>query len=531
MRRNAILLLAAFFVLLLPSQAKTQEPSYALNSPASTIKNFAALMSQDRPAQARKALDLSDIAFPVRDTEAPRYARLLLSVLARIPASVLDQVPDTFQGSQYAVTVPALNGQPLATLMLERHAAGAWQFSAATVSALPRTFQLVESLPQRSNLGYVSDPAPEPSMEARAVMPSALLHPLLWLEVWQWFAILLLLAVAWVIARIVRLLVGLALRIFLRPLYERLAPVSMRSLKRASGIIAATAFCWDMYPYMGLGGTWLLALIVLLKMAWIAGVSWLIAALVDILMDSLGARASALVQRADHILIPIARKFAKFVVFVGATLVFAASMDVNVAGLVAGLGIGGLVVALAAKDSVENIFGSLTILFDMPFGIGDWIKMGEVEGVAEEINLRSTRIRTFQDTVITLPNSNLIKASVDNFGARRYRRLNFTLGLSYVNDFVHIRQFCEAARAVLVGNEKVRADNAYVVLNTLTENSMGMLIQCYLLTTDYGEELQIREEILTQIVSLAAEKGVLLGPMPWMPATAPSTAGASGITS
>src|SRR5205085_10627722 len=98
------------------------------------------------------------------------------------------------------------------------------------------------------------------------------------------------------------------------------------------------------------------------------------------------------------------------------------------------------------KDSVENVFGSLTILFDMPFALGDWVKIDKYEGIVEEINLRSTRIRTFEDSVITLPNSNLIKAAVENYGARRYRRQRFQIRVSYANRAENLDRFIASVR-------------------------------------------------------------------------------------
>ena len=98
------------------------------------------------------------------------------------------------------------------------------------------------------------------------------------------------------------------------------------------------------------------------------------------------------------------------VIFVAMSTLF----NVNVAAVIASLGLGGIVVALAAKDSVENVIGSITILFDMPFAIGDWVRVDKIEGIVDDINLRSTRIRTFEDTLVNPLNANLILAAVEN---------------------------------------------------------------------------------------------------------------------
>ena len=113
-------------------------------------------------------------------------------------------------------------------------------------------------------------------------------------------------------------------------------------------------------------------------------------------------------------------------------LVFLASvLRINVTSLLAGLGIGTLAFGLAAQDSVKNLFGSLTVIFDRPFHVGQWVKIGSHEGTVEEVGFRSTRIRTFYNSQVTLPNSRLTTAIVDNMGRRRYRRIKTMLSLQY----------------------------------------------------------------------------------------------------
>ena len=100
--------------------------------------------------------------------------------------------------------------------------------------------------------------------------------------------------------------------------------------------------------------------------------------------------------------------------------------------IIAGLGIGGIAFALAAKDTLSNIFGSLTVLVDRPFHIGDWVVIGgETEGNVEDVGLRSTRIRTFYDSIVTVPNGQLTNVVIDNFGQRKYRRYRTNVSVEY----------------------------------------------------------------------------------------------------
>ncbi|HWA82805.1 MAG TPA: mechanosensitive ion channel domain-containing protein, partial [Fimbriimonadaceae bacterium] len=228
----------------------------------------------------------------------------------------------------------------------------------------------------------------------------------------------------------------------------------------------------------------------------------------DTVCDAIGHRASG-VAHAERLLIPVTRKLVRFVILLAGLLAALGVFGVNITGLLAGVGLGGLVVALAAKDSVENVFGSVTILFDMPFSIGDWVKIDKYEGIIEEINLRSTRIRTFEDSIITLPNSNLIKAAVENYGARRYRRQRFQIRVSYANKAENLAGFMELIRRYLSKVPAVVPDRTVVELYEMTEMSVGVLVQCFFEAATFGEEAALRNNLMLAIFKAQEQSGVI----------------------
>ena len=234
---------------------------------------------------------------------------------------------------------------------------------------------------------------------------------------------------------------------------------------------------------------------------------WLVYSLWDGLCDVILERTAA-DRRAEKLLVPVTRKLVRFLIVLGGSLVGLAWIGANVAGVLAGLGIGGLAVALAAKDSVENVFGSLTILFDMPFAIGDWVRIGPVDGVVEEINLRSTRIRTFEDSMITLPNSNLIKASVENFGARRYRHVKLRLTVPFDTPEEALVGFCADLREAVRALPQTRDDPLHVAMNDLADTGVVVLVECFIECDTYAEELKEREAVLRSLVHLARARGI-----------------------
>ena len=235
---------------------------------------------------------------------------------------------------------------------------------------------------------------------------------------------------------------------------------------------------------------------------------WLVISLWDAFCDVLLHRSQTLDQRAERLLVPVTRKFVTAIIVISGLLAVLAVVGVNVISILAGLGIGGLAIALAAKDSVENVFGSLTILFDMPFALGDWVKIDKVEGVVEEINLRSTRIRTFEDSLITLPNSNLIKAAVENFGARRYRRQKFTLLVSHDAEPAKVEAFAADLRAYIQKLPGIAPEKTVVELNEITEQGDGILVIAQIEASAPVDELKTKSKLMAEALGLARKRGL-----------------------
>jgi MscS family membrane protein len=231
----------------------------------------------------------------------------------------------------------------------------------------------------------------------------------------------------------------------------------------------------------------------------------------DMIAEDISARVAGHSKRAERLLVPLASKLIRaLIIGVGALIMIAELTEVSLPALLASLGLGSVVLALAAKDSVENIFGSLTILFDMPFALGDWVKIGAIEGVVEEINLRSTRIRTFEDTIVNLPNANLIRTAVENYGARRVRRQRMLLRVNPDNSEAAIGKFVEKLDKYLKTKKEVLADKAVVALDSFDDISLAVLVQCHFEADDYPTEMRLRDELLRTALKYRDECGVLL---------------------
>ncbi len=234
--------------------------------------------------------------------------------------------------------------------------------------------------------------------------------------------------------------------------------------------------------------------------------------LIYLAVDAIGSVLNDIVAKTestvDDQLAPFATKTLKVLVVVLGALMILQGFGLNVMSLLAGLGLGGLALALAAQDTAANVFGSITILLDHPFKIGDWVKIQDVEGTVEEIGFRSTRIRTFYNSVIAIPNAVVAKEKIDNMGARPVRRIRHNLGLHYNTAPNVIEEFCDCVKYIIVQNEKVVKDTATVIFNGYGDSALNILVNFHVHVVDSNEEMLVQQKILLEILEIAKKLNV-----------------------
>jgi MscS family membrane protein len=236
---------------------------------------------------------------------------------------------------------------------------------------------------------------------------------------------------------------------------------------------------------------------------------WFLFNLVDVIDVALRLVVSKTNSNLDNLLVPLVRKTLRiFLVIIFALLIAQNVFGMNITGWIAGLGIVGLAVSLAAQDSIRNLFGSITVLFDKPFVVGDYIAIDGTEGIIEEVGFRSTRIRTPYNSLVTLPNANLINASVDNFGRRQYRRWKTALGVQYDTTPQQLIAFTEGIRELVRTHPYTRKDFFQVYCNEFADSSLNVLLIVFFEVNDYSTELRERERLFLDIVRLAHELDV-----------------------
>ena len=231
---------------------------------------------------------------------------------------------------------------------------------------------------------------------------------------------------------------------------------------------------------------------------------WSAYRLVDVMACVMQDKARRTSNRFDDMLVPLLRRSLKvFITFAGVVYVMS-YLSEDLYGIVAGLSIGSLAIGFAAKDSIENLFGTVTVLLDKPYQLGDWVTVGDIDGSVEHVGFRSTKIRTFYNSVITVPNSRFISAHVDNMGARRFRRIKTTLSVAYGTPPERLEAFCEAVRERIRKHPYTRKDYYHVYVNSLGDSAIGILLYCFVMTPDWSTELREKHRLYVDILKVAA---------------------------
>lgn len=195
-----------------------------------------------------------------------------------------------------------------------------------------------------------------------------------------------------------------------------------------------------------------------------------------------------------------------FVAFALLAVLDAFGFPIN--SLIAGLGLGGLTISLAAKDTASNLFSGLVLLVERPFAIGDWVTCAGVEGTVEDITFRSTKIRTLANTLTVIPNSLVSAGFISNGSERKMRMAEFTLGICYDTPRPAIEQVLADLRSLLTGCEDIVSDTVVVRLTGFSASSIDIFVRYYTKTTNYNDYLEICEKLNLKIIDIMAKNGV-----------------------
>jgi len=209
--------------------------------------------------------------------------------------------------------------------------------------------------------------------------------------------------------------------------------------------------------------------------------------------------------KIDEILIPFFSKVVRFIVLALALVVIAQEWDYDVNGFVAGLGLGGLAFALAAQDLLANVFGGIVIIMEKPFSIGDWIETPSVEGVVEDISFRSTRVRAFSQSMITVPNSTLAKEPITNYTRMGKRRITFHLGVTYDTPRAKLEECVKRLKEMLCSHPEIHPQQVFVFFEQFNDSSLDIFLYFFTNTTNWEKFLEVKQDVNFKIMEILEE--------------------------
>ncbi|MHC5023494.1 MAG: mechanosensitive ion channel family protein [Planctomycetota bacterium] len=504
-----------------PAAAPAAVPA-DLASPRATLRTFLVAMRAEDDAQATRCLDLSTV-----DASAGKHlADLLLDTLDRIEFVsysehpdqwMLENVADLRSITRWTVFPREDNArhrqivrryEPEGSIVLARGEDGAWRFGAETVAGISALHDSLREMPLLYGEGAAGQNL---VLRLEEQLPASLVETkFLTVKGWQWIGLLGLIVVGLTLDLAVRLLLTLIAR---RMITRRGGDTPVETLRRTVrpfGLAAAGLFWLGTIGLLGLPPPALQFLLPAVRTFAMLAAVWAAFRLTDLLTEVLASRAAGTRTKIDDLLVPLVRKTAKVFITAIGLIYLADSFDIEILPLLTGLGIGTLAFGLAAKDSIENLFGSVAVITDRPFEVGDWVKIGDVEGTVEELGFRSTRIRTFYNSLVTMPNATLVRAVVDNYGRRKYRRWTTHLGVTYDTPPERLESFCEGIRELIRVHPFTRKDYYQVWLHKFGPSSLDILLYVFHEAPDWQTELRERHRLMLDIIRLAQHLDVEL---------------------
>lgn len=492
-----------------------------LSNPRKTMRTFleafkSGYWEKGGREDAIATLDLSDVPMNLKTEKGEEFAAQLKNILDRDHVIVYEEIAQEYDAAPQEILVDPLDTSGRRRIVLaaipieEGSEVVEWKFTKESLAILNDLWDTTYK-DRQPIAGFQSEAPKVMALQLRDWMNDKapfLMNELFLFENWKWLGLLFSIMLGMVVSRFATFfLVRIIRRVFSEEnmrLDEKLERDFIRPIR--VGIMAWV--WWLALKPLSLPGDILSKLKIAITTVSCMAFVWGIYRLVDILGTYITKKALLTENKYDDMIVPlIVRSLKLFIICVGAIWVLEMN-NFETVKILAGFGLFGMAMALAAKDTLGNIFGSLTVLMDRPFEIGDWVQIGDVDGSVEQVGIRSTRVRTFYNSVVTVPNALLTNAVIDNYGARRYRRYKTTIGVTYDTPPEKIDAFCEGIRELIRQHPYTRKDYFHVYLNDFGASSLDIMLYCFHECPDWSTELRERHRLMTDIIRLAKSMGV-----------------------
>jgi len=485
------------------AQQKAQDPLNR-DSPQSSVYAFLEACHARNYPRAWHYLDLRTLPADQRLKDGPALARQLAEALdrdAQFDVASLSRDPagdqdDGLSSNREVIDTFRLSGQTL-SLQMERvtlhSGSSVWLFSSDSVTLIPQLARLTSDSPIEKYL-------PPPLVNWRLVDT----------PIWRWIALALLVLALMVLSG----WLSRGALMLAEPVLKRVAPRLDRSSLQA--FVGPVRLLLSVVVFRGgvewIGPSALLRLTLgrILTLLFFLGLAWLATILVDLALRRLRAVLEIKHPAFSYSVLPLISRVLKLTVLLLTLTAVLANWGYDTTSIVAGLGVGGLAIALAAQKTIENLFGGVAVVSDRTVAIGDFCRFGDRMGTVEDIGLRSTRIRTPDRTVLTVPNSQFSSTTVENFNKRDKMLFHFMVNLRRDTTPDQVRSLLNSVTKLLTTHSKVDAGKIPARFIGVGTYSLDLEILAYVRTRDGDEFLNIQQELLLRILDEVEAVGTAL---------------------
>jgi len=479
--------------------SKTQIDSLGRETPYGTVFGFLEAAQAGNYAIAARYLQMSAAR---RQTEGEELAQKLKAVMDTAFTGSLKHVSTQPQGALQE-GVPSdrqklgtmSSGDVEAELELVRvsdpGAGKIWLIASDTLAKVPELYDQAEAR----------------KVETR--LPKwAVKHQLAGMPLWQWFALLLLIPLAAGAAWLLLMLLQIPLRWWTRRHGQ--AELESRGVSGAAWLLVGTVIHRMLAGDLGMPLLQRHYDAQVTEVAVIIGTNWILWQVIRWFMRRVRNRALALGHGGTGSLMLLGERLVKAFIFVMAVFFVLGVLGFNLTTALAGLGIGGLAIGFGAQQTIANLFGGVSVLGDEVIRVGDVCKFGDRTGTVEDIGLRSTRVRTEERTLLSIPNGTVATINVENLSRRDKILFKSILGLHLNTSQEHLRAVLSEIRQVLGSNPKIENKTIRVRLIELGSSALNVELVCYVLTREFDEFAAVREGVLLQIMNLVEDSGAKL---------------------
>ncbi len=479
-----------------PAQPAAQPDPLHRESPQSAVSSFLEAAQSRNYERARMYIDLRNLGGDQRLTTGPELAKQLERILDRDPqfdVGALSRLPD---GDKVTV-ISYKDGKDTIALTLQRTKLRSgelvWLFGPDSVALIPRMARLTSDSPIEKYL-------PTPLVEMK----------LFGTAIWRWIALVLLVLAVVALSRLLCVVVlWLAETVTRRwtAAIDRALLSSFLGPIRLLLVIGALNFGIDWIEPTALVRLYIDRA---LSLAFFGGVTWLGAVIVDLVAQHVGAALQAKHVSWSYSVLPLGSRVLKLAILIFAITSLLSAWGYNTTTILAGLGVGGLAIALAAQKTVENLFGGVSVISDRPVVVGDLCRFGDRTGVVEDIGLRSTRIRTPDRTLISVPNAQFSAMTLENFSKKDKMWLHFVLNLRRDTTPDQVRAVLSSIGRTLIGHQNIETGAVPVRFVGVGTYSLDVEVDVYVLTQDGNEYLRMQQELLLKILDAVEAAGTAL---------------------